>query len=68
MSVEERTDQILDAVERLLGRGGISAVTSAACLKAIRTSARPSRVSLAAMPSLLAACWRRFSGVMAWPA
>lgn len=68
MSVEQRTDQILDAVERLLGRGGISAVTMRAVAEEAGVSLRLVQYYGSSKDDLLKAALERLSGrsVDAW--
>ena len=68
MSVEQRTDQILDAVERLLGRGGISAVTMRAVAEEAGVSLRLVQYYGSSKDDLLSAALERLSSrsVDAW--
>lgn len=68
MSVEQRTGQILDAVERLLGRGGISSVTMRAVAKEAGVSLRLVQYYGSSKDDLLSAALERLSSrsVEAW--
>ncbi len=68
MSAEQRTGQILDAVERLLGRGGISAVTMRAVAAEAGVSLRLVQYYGSSKDDLLSAALERLSkrSVEAW--
>lgn len=68
MSVEQRTDQILDAVERLLGRGGLGAVTMRAVAAEAGVSLRLVQYYGSSKDDLLSSALHRLShrSVEAW--